>query len=36
VLVAFSVGSVIGVGLTPLFHYRLVSSDRRGIWSSKP
>jgi hypothetical protein len=28
VLVAFSVGSVIGVGLTPLFHYLLVSSIR--------
>jgi hypothetical protein len=36
VLVAFSVGSVIGVGLTPLFHYRLVISVRRGIWPSKP
>ena len=35
VLVAFSVGSVIGVGLTPLFHYRLVISVRRGIWPSK-
>ena len=36
VLVAFAVGSVIGVGLTPLFHYRLVCSVRRGVWPSKP
>jgi len=36
VLVAFAVGSVIGVGLTPLFHYRLVCAVRRGVWPSKP
>jgi hypothetical protein len=32
---AFSVGSSMVVGLTPLFHSRLLSSVRRGIWSCK-
>ena len=36
VLLAFAVASVICVALTPLFHFRLVYSVRRGIWGGKP
>jgi|SRR5690349_281035 len=36
VLVVFALGSVIGVGLTPLFHYRLVCSVQRAFWPRRP
>jgi hypothetical protein len=32
---AFAVVSMICVALTPLFHFRLVYSVRRGIWGEK-
>jgi hypothetical protein len=35
-LLVFAVVGAIGVVFTPLFHVRLVSSVRRGIWSDKP
>jgi hypothetical protein len=36
VLVAFTVGSLVCVGLTPLFHYRLVYSVRHRTLRGKP
>jgi hypothetical protein len=36
VLVVFALGSLIGVGLTPLFHYRLVCSVQRVFWPRRP
>ena len=36
VLVVFALGSLIGVGLTPLLHYRLVCSVQRVFWPRRP